>query len=218
MMIVQQTKPAFYPITTEDVSATDMPECHQLNNRIHSVENKLKKQNHSSEIVSSVQRKPQKTSVERNLQSVQEKKVSVFSEQDVLPSQRKAEMLSAEQIQCTEQKQTDVCSVTQDEPTLFSYTIADSFSKLCDIQETALSMAPKPDFTAALKSEELKGKLFGLYTDKKDKEKGFENLPQLLVEFIEVDKTEYRTSFGNATADNNHSTEENSLPFTVEYV
>lgn len=48
-----------------------------------------------------------------------------------------------------------------------TYTKKESFLKLQEIQELALSMEPKPDFTAALRSEELKGKLFGLYQDKK---------------------------------------------------
>ncbi len=48
-----------------------------------------------------------------------------------------------------------------------TYSKKESFLKLQEIQELALSMEPKPDFTAALRSEELKGKLFGLYQDKK---------------------------------------------------
>ena len=63
------------------------------------------------------------------------------------------------------------------------YTLNDSFQNLCAIQQTALSLSPKPDFSAALKAEELKGKLFGLYGDKK--EKTAESLPKVLVEFIE---------------------------------
>lgn len=51
-----------------------------------------------------------------------------------------------------------------------TYTKKESFQKLVEIQELALSMEPKPDFTAALRSEELKGKLFGLYQDKSKEE------------------------------------------------
>lgn len=65
------------------------------------------------------------------------------------------------------------------------YSLNDSFQNLCAIQQTALSLSPKPDFSAALKAEELKGKLFGLYHDKKEKEKITEALPKVLVEFIE---------------------------------
>lgn len=185
MMIVQQTKPAFYPITTEDVSATDMPDRHQVdNNRIYSDEKKLNKPHCSSEIIPSVQQMANLLSAERKTSSVCQK--------------------SADD------------SIQSSDPTLFSYTVADSFSKLCDIQETALSMAPKPDFTAALKSEELKGKLFGLYTDKKDKEKGFENLPQLLVEFIEFGKAEHQPFFKDIGAEDNQSAEQNSL--SLEYI
>lgn len=68
---------------------------------------------------------------------------------------------------------------------LAPYSTIESFLKLCDIQETALSLAPKPDFTAALKSEELKGKLYGLYNDKKGADDK-QPLPCLLVEFVET--------------------------------
>lgn len=67
----------------------------------------------------------------------------------------------------------------------YSYGLNESFQNLCAIQNTALSLSPKPDFSAALKAEELKGKLFGLYGDKKDKEKEAAFLPKVLVEFIE---------------------------------
>ncbi len=66
-----------------------------------------------------------------------------------------------------------------------SYTVSESFFKLCEIQEMALTQSPKPDFTAALRSEELKGKLFSLYSEKKDPEKSLGTLPQVLVEFID---------------------------------
>ncbi len=71
-----------------------------------------------------------------------------------------------------------------------TYTTTDSFLKLCEIQEMALNQLPKPDFTAALRSEELKGKLFSLYSDKKEKEseKLTDTLPQILVEFIDKTK------------------------------
>lgn len=63
------------------------------------------------------------------------------------------------------------------------YTVSDSFYKLCEVQERALLLEPKPDFTAVLKSEELKGKLFGLYTEHKEKEQE-SALPRILVDFI----------------------------------
>jgi phage terminase small subunit len=47
----------------------------------------------------------------------------------------------------------------------FNYTIEDSFRKLIEIQNIALN-SERPDLTNAIKSEELKGKLLGLYTDK----------------------------------------------------
>lgn len=70
------------------------------------------------------------------------------------------------------------------------YTVWESFKELQSIQDLALSQSPKPDFTAALKSEELKGKLFGLYLDKSSKKTSQEitldnaTLPQILVEFV----------------------------------
>ncbi len=65
------------------------------------------------------------------------------------------------------------------------YSKKESFLKLIKIQELALSMEPKPDFTAALKSEELKGKLFGLYQDKKQEEEGSVQVyPTALVEWV----------------------------------
>ncbi len=66
-----------------------------------------------------------------------------------------------------------------------TYTTSESFTKLSEIQEMALSLSPKPDFTAALRSEELKGKLFSLYSEKKENDKTLEALPQILVEFID---------------------------------
>lgn len=72
--------------------------------------------------------------------------------------------------------------------TKITYTKKDSFLKLQEIQELALSMEPKPDFTAALRSEELKGKLFGLYQDKKDssetKKETLRMSPTALVQWI----------------------------------
>ena len=85
------------------------------------------------------------------------------------------------------------------------YTLDDSFHTLCAIQETALSLTPKPDFSAALKAEELKGKLFGLYNDKK--EKLYDSLPQMLVEFIE----QHQQSEGYSKKDTEFSDE-------IEYI
>ena len=48
------------------------------------------------------------------------------------------------------------------------YSAIESFSKLKEIQELALANGVKPDLTNALKAEELKGKLAGLYVEKKD--------------------------------------------------
>lgn len=48
------------------------------------------------------------------------------------------------------------------------YSALESFSKLKEIQELALGNKLKPDLTNALKAEELKGKLAGLYVEKKD--------------------------------------------------
>ena len=48
------------------------------------------------------------------------------------------------------------------------YSALESFSKLKEIQELALANGVKPDLTNALKAEELKGKLAGLYVEKKD--------------------------------------------------
>lgn len=68
-----------------------------------------------------------------------------------------------------------------------SYTKKESFLKLLEIQELALSMEPKPDFTAALRSEELKGKLFGLYQDKKSQDPPSEVqvFPTALVKWVD---------------------------------
>ncbi len=68
---------------------------------------------------------------------------------------------------------------------LIDYSVRDSFLKLCHIQETALALEPKPDFTAALKSEELKGKLCGLYPDKKKQVLEQESYPVIAVQFVE---------------------------------
>jgi phage terminase small subunit len=48
------------------------------------------------------------------------------------------------------------------------YTALESFSKLKEIQEMALSNKLKPDLTNALKAEELCGKIAGIYVEKKD--------------------------------------------------
>ena len=66
------------------------------------------------------------------------------------------------------------------------YTKKESFLKLVEIQELALSQSPKPDFTAALRSEELKGKLFGLYQDKKsdDATETLKFSPKAVVEWV----------------------------------
>ena len=48
------------------------------------------------------------------------------------------------------------------------YSALESFNKLKEIQELALGNQLKPDLTNALKAEELKGKLAGLYVEKKD--------------------------------------------------
>ena len=48
----------------------------------------------------------------------------------------------------------------------FLYSVKDSFNKLTEIQDMALNPELNhgtPNFTAALKAEELKGKLAGLY-------------------------------------------------------
>ena len=70
-----------------------------------------------------------------------------------------------------------------------SYSKIESFLKLNEIQEMALSLSPKPDFTAALRSEELKGKLFQLYQDKKEsasiKTSSIALTPTALVSFVE---------------------------------
>lgn len=66
------------------------------------------------------------------------------------------------------------------------YSIKDSFLMLLKIQEMALDQQPKPDFTAALRAEELKGKLFHLYQDKKDEKASVTTLftPKALVSFF----------------------------------
>lgn len=70
-----------------------------------------------------------------------------------------------------------------------SYSKQESFLKLVEIQQMALETLPKPDFTAALRSEELKGKLFGLYQDKTTasslKEETFTLTPTALVTFVD---------------------------------
>lgn len=67
-----------------------------------------------------------------------------------------------------------------------NYSKQSSFLMLSKIQEMALEQAPKPDFTAALRAEELKGKLFHLYQEKKDEKQIATVLtPKALVSFIE---------------------------------
>jgi phage terminase small subunit len=47
----------------------------------------------------------------------------------------------------------------------FNYTVQESLKKLIEIQNIALNNE-RPDLTNAIRTEELKGKLLGLYTDK----------------------------------------------------
>lgn len=49
-----------------------------------------------------------------------------------------------------------------------AYSRLKSFHYLCHVQERAFEMTPKPDFTAILKAEELKGKLSGLYDKERE--------------------------------------------------
>ena len=102
--------------------------------------------------------------------------------------------------------QTIISDISSDK-TCF-YTSDDSFQTLCAIQKTALSLEPKPDFSAALKAEELKGKLFGLYNDKKEKDKFSDTLPQILVEFIE--KHHQSERYQQAT--------NNPMPDDIDYI
>ncbi len=68
------------------------------------------------------------------------------------------------------------------------YSKQSSFLMLSKIQEMALDQTPKPDFTAALRAEELKGKLFHLYQEKKEEKQSLTTLltPKALVTFIEM--------------------------------
>ena len=98
----------------------------------------------------------------------------------------------------TEERLKNVSSSFENEPSSFAkslkpvgqkvlYTKKESFLKLLEIQELALSISPKPDFTAALRAEELKGKLFGLYQDKKSEDQLTEMLkfsPKAVVEWV----------------------------------
>ncbi|MDR2901794.1 MAG: terminase small subunit [Lactobacillales bacterium] len=61
------------------------------------------------------------------------------------------------------------------------YSKKESFDYLCHVQAAAFDITPKPDFTAILKAEELKGKLTGLY--EKDKT-GTEDTPADPIEVI----------------------------------
>ena len=60
----------------------------------------------------------------------------------------------------------------------FSYSIKESFKKLCEIQEMALNSLDKngnPNLNALIKAEELKGKMFGLYkADNEQKNASYE--------------------------------------------
>ncbi|MBO7244273.1 MAG: hypothetical protein J6V53_03215 [Alphaproteobacteria bacterium] len=69
-----------------------------------------------------------------------------------------------------------------------NYSKQASFLMLSKIQEMALDQTPKPDFTAALRAEELKGKLFHLYQEKKEPDKSVLGVltPKALVSFIET--------------------------------
>lgn len=49
-----------------------------------------------------------------------------------------------------------------------AYSRRESFHYLCHVQERAFETTPKPDFTAILKAEELKGKLTGLYDKERE--------------------------------------------------
>lgn len=73
-----------------------------------------------------------------------------------------------------------------------NYSKQSSFLMLSKIQEMALDQTPKPDFTAALRAEELKGKLFHLYQEKKEDGKTIATVltPKALVSFIESEQTD----------------------------
>lgn len=69
------------------------------------------------------------------------------------------------------------------------YSKTESFLMLSKIQEMALDQSPKPDFQVALRAEELKGKLFHLYQEKKEKPRDEITTvltPKALVSFIET--------------------------------
>ena len=62
------------------------------------------------------------------------------------------------------------------------YTVEDSFNSLCKAQELALNRVnsfgkPNPDLANFIKAEELKGKLKGLYVEKKELSGGLELTP-----------------------------------------
>ena len=108
-----------------------------------------------------------------------------------------------------------------------TYTTTDSFLKLCEIQEMALNQMPKPDFTAALRSEELKGKLFALYSDKKEKEtQPMDSLPQILVEFIDKQEQELIQSSSSQSMNIQQDkpylispdTSDNNYPYSIDYI
>ena len=86
---------------------------------------------------------------------------------------------------------------------------------------------PKPDFTAALRSEELKGKLFALYSDKKEKEtQSMDSLPQILVEFIDKQEQELIQSSSSQSMNIQQDkpylispdTSDNNYPYSIEYI
>jgi hypothetical protein len=60
----------------------------------------------------------------------------------------------------------------------FKYTVKESFDYLCNIQNMAMSSLDKngkPNLTALIKAEELKGKMFGVYqADNEQKTNNFE--------------------------------------------
>ena len=62
------------------------------------------------------------------------------------------------------------------------YTVVESFNSLCKAQELALNRVnpfgkPNPDLANFIKAEELKGKLKGLYVEKKELSGGLELTP-----------------------------------------
>ncbi len=69
------------------------------------------------------------------------------------------------------------------------YTVEDSFNSLCKAQKLALNRVnqfgkPNPDLANFIKAEELKGKLTGLYVEKKELFGGSE-LPPIEIKIVE---------------------------------